>query len=163
MKKIGLDSKVSIKLNENGKHFYYVCVEHGDIVNSELRSDGTLVASLEEIINLFGEKYSNIIPINLFVDSDKMYIEDEGKIVSLDAMILVQLTDFGKQLYYLNMMGEEYSKGIITKDDYLLISIRDLVRIFGGNLNAVPFENEELLVKKEFLMDQNQEEMVSKR
>ena len=145
MGNFNLNSKVIIKLNEKGKQLYYLGVLNNEMDGTELQNDGNLIAPFQKVMNLLGDVKQ---PINTVLESEQLYIVETGKSVLLDTMIYVQLSDYGKQVYYLSTMDTHDAKTLVSRDDYLLLSIRDLIRIFGDHLEALPFDHDDIMLAR---------------
>lgn len=153
MEKFNLNSKVEIALNEKGKNLYYLGVLNNEMDGTELQNDGNLIAPFQKVMTLLGDVKESI---NNVIESEQLCIVETGKSILLDTMIYVQLSDFGKQVYYLSKMDTHDSNSLISRDDYLLINIRDLIKIFGDHLEALPFEHNDLIIARRENLEESQ-------
>lgn len=151
--------KVMVELNDKGKQLYYLSIVNNQNVTSELNNDGRLIASLKEIIQLLGVSTSNFKPLDEGLMSNKLYLIDEKKYMDLNDYVAVQLTEKGKQLYYLNIQGLEDEKNMserIIDNDYLFISIKDLIRYFGDYLEQNPFKVDRIFINENDLIAEDE-------
>lgn len=77
MKQISFDTKVNIKLNERGKHLYYLSLMNNKMQSDVLQSDGKLITTLENVIELLGPSYHGFVPVFDALSSDQLYLEEE--------------------------------------------------------------------------------------
>lgn len=156
MNKFDFNSKVAVKLNENGKMLYYLDVMDNTLADDKLNSNGYLVGTLEEIMIFLGTTYPNETKQIDALSSNIIHFVEEEKCMSLTDEVIIYLSDFGKQLYYLDIkdsIDEQNLSNKLSENNYLVISMSELIRIFGRDLDALPFQTEEILIDEKYLKD----------
>lgn len=167
MKSINLNSEITIKLSDLGKQLYYLYIYDNREKEAELLYnldlEKNLKIPLKKIFEIFGDGKASLEE----VFTSGILIDDVQKEFALDNIVGIKLSEQGKNAYYLyvscnmaNIFDSEEEKTYRTimenrlvKDGLLMISLKELIMIFGGEDVSKIFAEESFMIDERDLKE----------
>lgn len=158
MKKISFETKVKVKLNDNGKNIYYLYNKINEIDDFKpINNDEILEISIKDFLKIFSIGGYNLYSL---LEIESILVEEQE--LFINTPIKIKLTSFGRQIYYLyiydiifsnkNLDGlkiDQEMENYLDNGDFLTLSLEEINMIFGKYIekNPIVLDSFEVLEK----------------